>query len=213
MLKKIFKAIVLLAILGFGVNLYAAEISPEDSVYLKKTAEGLKKENVSLKAELMKLKDYNTVLKTKAEEFYIKNQDLRQAKDDTKSLGSMVEYLNKDRQALKKMNEQLRQDMTALEENTRREKAASYEELGTVCIQAKLYDLSIDAYEKSIKLNPNNAEVCYNLGLLYKYSQNDKKKAVYNFKKYLQLNPKAKNKEEVKYFIEMIQESHNQVIK
>jgi len=154
---------------------------------------------------LTKLKDFNAVLQTKAEELYTKNQDLGQAKEDARSLGSTVEYLNRERQALKKMNEQLQQNMLLAEENMRKEKAALYEELGTAYIQSKLYDLAIDTYEKSINLNPENAELHYNLGLLYKHSQSNSKKSLYHFKKYLQLDPKAKNKKEVEYIIEMLQ--------
>lgn len=220
MLKRIFKVIIFMAVLGMGANLYA-QVAGEDAQIIKereqleallkevkeivKIADELKEENANLKTDLTKLKDFNTVLQKRAGELYTKNQNLEEAKQDAKNLGSVAENLNNERRVLKKMNEQLKQDMVLLEDNMRKEKAALYEELGTAYVQSKLYDLAIDTYEKSVKLEPNKAEVYYNLGLLYKHSQSDGKKAISNFKKYLQLNPKAKNKKEVEYFIAMLQ--------
>ena len=166
-----------------------------------------KQEVLKLRVEITKLQDFSAALQKKAEDLYVQNQELAPAKEQARSLSSMVEYLNRERQALKKTNEQLRQDMITLEENMRKEKAALYEELGTSYVQSKLYDLAIDTYEKSIKLVPGNAEIHYNLGLLYKHSQSNRDKAIWNFKKYLEFNPKAKNRVEVEYFIKMLAEA------
>lgn len=164
-----------------------------------------KQEVLKLRAEITKLQDFSAALKKKAEDLYIQNQELAPAKEQAKSLASMVEYQNRERQALKKTNEQLRQDMITFENNARKEKAALNEELGTAYVQAKLYDLAINAYEKSVKLAPENAEVYYDLGLLYRHNPpGNRDKAIYNFKKYLEFNPKAKNRKEVEYFIQML---------
>jgi len=167
-----------------------------------------KQEVLKLRVEITKLQDFSAALQKKAEDLYVQNQELAPAKEQARSLSSMVEYLNRERQALKKMNEQLRQDMITLQDNTRKEKAALYEELGTSYVQSKLYDLAIDTYEKSIKLVPGNAEVYYNLGLLYKHNPpGNSDKALRNFKRYLELAPKAKNRKEVEYFIQMLVEA------
>lgn len=167
----------------------------------------LKQEVTNLQAEIVKLKDFNGALQKKAEDLYARNQELAPGKEEAKSLGSMVEYLNRERQSMKKMNEQLRQDMLTLKGSIHKEKAALYEELGTAYVQSKLYDLAINTYEKSIKLFPGNAEIYYNLGLLYKHSQSNRDKAIHNFKRYLELAPKAKNRKEVEYFIQMLAEA------
>lgn len=93
------------------------------------------------------------------------------------------------------------------EENNklRTERARMYEEAGTAYTKAGLLDEAIGAYTESLKCDPNNAQVHYYLGLLYQKSRKDVKKAVLHFKRYLYLNPDAKNKEEVRYIIEMIQ--------
>ena len=190
-----------------------AELAKQKGLSVKvQEFEIVQKENTSLKAELTKLKEFDAALQKKAEDLYVQNQELAPAKEQARSLTSMVEYQNRERQALKKMNEQLRQDMITLEDNMHKEKAALYEELGTAYVQAKLYDLAIDTYEKSIKLVPGNAEVHYNLGLLYKHSQSNRDKAIYNFKKCLEFNPKAKNRKEIEYFIQMLAEGPDRKI-
>ncbi len=189
-------------------NLKAELAKQKDQSVKIQELEIVKKENVNLKAELTKLKEFNAALQKKAEDLYVQNQELAPAKEQARSLSSMVEYQNRERQALKKMNEKLRQDMITLQDNARKEKAALYEELGTSYVQSKLYDLAIDTYEKSIKLVPGNAEVYYNLGLLYKHNPpGNSDKALRNFKRYLELAPKAKNKKEVEYFIQMLVEA------
>ena len=84
------------------------------------------------------------------------------------------------------------------------EKAALYEELGTAYTKAGLFDEAIDAYRKSLISDPNNADIHYYLGLLYQKSNKDVEKAVFHFKRYLYMKPDAKNREDVKYLIEMV---------
>lgn len=85
------------------------------------------------------------------------------------------------------------------------ERAGMYEELGIAYTKAGLLDEAIDAYKKSLFYNPNNAQIHYYLGLLYQKTRKDVEKAVSHFKRYLYLNPDAKNKDEVRYLIEMVQ--------
>lgn len=82
--------------------------------------------------------------------------------------------------------------------------AALYEELGTAYTKAGLFDEAIEAYQKSLISNPNNADIHYYLGLLYQKSNKNVEKAVFHFKRYLYLKPDAKNREEVRYLIEMV---------
>lgn len=84
------------------------------------------------------------------------------------------------------------------------EKAALYEELAAAYTKAGMFDEAIGAYRNSLISNPNNADIHYYLGLLYQKSNKDVEKAVFHFKKYLYLKPDAKNREDVKYLIEMV---------
>ncbi len=165
----------------------------------------VKQEKLDLENRLKKLKNYSQLLEIKAKELYLKSQDAEQIKTEYQSLKLMVENLNKERLVLNKKNDELQRQVHSFEKESLNEKATLYQQLGTAYVQAKIYDLAVDCYKKSIKLNPDNAELYYNLGLLYKHCQSDNNKSIYYFKKFLQLNPKAKNRAEVEYFIGMLQ--------
>ncbi|MDD5496283.1 MAG: tetratricopeptide repeat protein, partial [Candidatus Omnitrophica bacterium] len=77
--------------------------------------------------------------------------------------------------------------------------AALYEELGTAYTKAGMFDEAMAAYKESLIYGPNNAKIHYYLGLLYQKNMHDPQKAAYHFKKYLYLNPDAKDKREVRY--------------
>ena len=70
--------------------------------------------------------------------------------------------------------------------------------------QANLYDEAIEAYEKSLTFDQNNAEAHYNLGLLYDKVKTDPEKAVLHYKKYLELKPDAEDKEEIETWIQQL---------
>jgi len=116
--------------------------------------------------------------------------------------------LDKEKQKTQKLKDEnlgLKKKILLIEEARNNDMASLYQELGTAYTLAKLFGQAIDAYTKALSLNPNNAEVNYNLGLLYQHSRGDAKKALHHFKKYLRLEPEAKNKEEVEYLIEMLE--------
>lgn len=119
-----------------------------------------------------------------------------------------IEALKKELAKMEKTVEVANKRVTPLKEENdklRSERAGMYEKIGTAYTKAGLFDDAIDAYKESLKYNADNAQIHYYLGLLYQKSQKNIKKAVQHFKKYLYLNPDAKNKDEVLYIIEMIQ--------
>ncbi len=63
--------------------------------------------------------------------------------------------------------------------------------------------MAIKSYKALLKISPRNAEVHYYLGLVYKHYYNDKKKALFHFKKCLKIDPEFKNKNDIKYLIKM----------
>ena len=172
---------------------------------LTKQNKELKQKEAVLLQDLTKAKKFNAQLETKAKEFYINTLETEQAKKEVKDLSNIAEEINNERLVLKKENVRLKQQIVSLEDSQRNEKAKLYQELGTVYAEAKLFDLGIDAYEKSLSFNPDNAEVHYNIGILYKHSKSDSKKAAQHLKKYLRLNPEAKNRKEVEYLIKMLE--------
>lgn len=119
-----------------------------------------------------------------------------------------IENLKKELAKETKAAESAQKRLAPLKEENdklRAQRAAMYEETGIAYTKAGLFDEAINAYKESLKYNPANAQIHYYLGLLYQKAHRDVKKAVAHFKRYLYLEPDAANKEEVKYFIEMLQ--------
>ncbi len=85
--------------------------------------------------------------------------------------------------------------------------AILYKELGQGYLKEKQFEQAINAFEKAFSLDANDAAVCYDLGLLYKHQRNDNKKAVTYLKRYLALAPLARDAEDVKYLIRMLEYS------
>ena len=168
--------------------------------------ERLRRENSDLTAELSNLQNFNSQLEIKAKELYIKAKNTEEIQKNFNNLNNIVEKINKERFALKKDNEELRQVAIILENTLRGDKAILYRELGTAYTKAKIFNLAIEAYLKSLSFNPRDAEVHYNLGILYKHYLDNTKKATYHLKKYLEFNSKAPNKKEVEYLIGMLGE-------
>ena len=63
---------------------------------------------------------------------------------------------------------------------------------------------------KSLEINPGNPEAHYNLGLLYDKVKNKPEKAVIHYKKYLEIEPYAEDKEEVMKLIKKLEVGGNQ---
>ncbi len=84
-----------------------------------------------------------------------------------------------------------------------------YAQAGNAYMQCSLYDKAIENYDKAASIDPNDAEIQLRLGFLYKQAQDEPKEAVYHFKKYLSLQPNAKNRKEVEYLIKMLSNNSN----
>lgn len=81
----------------------------------------------------------------------------------------------------------------------------TYFDLGVACTELKAYPNAINAFEKSLALNPLNAQAHAHLGLLYKHVQNDPEKASQHLQAYLQLNPNADDRQELEALIALLQ--------
>jgi len=182
----------------------AREDLKEQELSLKKERDELKKKSELTETEMKKLKNLNTQLEAKAKEFFLKSQDAEKAQEDLEGLSRAIDVMNKERLALQKKNKEL-------EKRSKQASAADgeyFEELGTAYTKARLYDKAIEAYNKVLSFNSDNAQVHYYLGLLYKHSNGDRKKAIYHLKKYLGLAQiKVKERREIEYLIEMLEEA------
>ncbi len=190
----------------------------------------VKKDKAQLKADLetnlAKITDLNAQLQTKAKELSDKEQEAELTKASLRELKNKLESANQECVALNKENAQLQNEIALLKKDKEKlqaeapslkiadlatntiyksEMAKLCRELGTAYTKAKLFDLAIEAYLKSLELNPNDAATHYNLGIVYRHFLKDSQKAAYHLKKYLQLNSKSPNRKEVEYLIKMLE--------
>lgn len=92
----------------------------------------------------------------------------------------------------------------ALERTLKTERSLYQYNLGVVYAQGKRYDEAIEAYRKSIELNPKNAEAHYNLGLLFDRVKSLPDRAAWHYRRYLELKPQAEDRDEVQQWIDML---------
>ena len=67
--------------------------------------------------------------------------------------------------------------------------------LGQNRVNAMDYQGAIEAFEKSLEANPHSATAHYELGWLYDEKEPDPVSAIYHYRQYLMLCPKADNAE------------------
>jgi len=107
----------------------------------------------------------------------------------------------------KEMSEKgdLRNEIANLKKTIDEERTIFNEKLGAVYIQAKKYNEAIGVYEEELAYNPNNPIPAYYLGLLYKYSEKNPKKAVQYLRKYIELAPKGEYIKKAKELIKILE--------
>jgi len=143
-------------------------------------------------------------LKAKIEKLHIQLRNYKKLKTNYKDLGTLTDKEKGKNTGLQKQNYELLDRIVSLEATLSKDRASLYKELGTLYSQVKLYNQAIDAYEKSLAEKPDDPEVNYNIGILYKQCKNDPKKAVFHLKKFIELSPNAKNKKDAEYLIDLI---------
>ena len=66
--------------------------------------------------------------------------------------------------------------------------------LGILYLRRNDYFDAAQEFMQAVRLNPQDADACYNLGILYEIFLNDKKMAVFYYRKYLEINPEAQDR-------------------
>ena len=79
-----------------------------------------------------------------------------------------------------------------------------YYNLGLSYTLAVDFDAAIAAFEQALKYKREDAESCYNLGLLYSTYRQNPKRAVKYYKKYLELSPSGLKAGEVKERLDVL---------
>jgi chromosome segregation ATPase len=163
---------------------------------LNKQLEEQKTKNAKLQNEFSSIKKLYDQLQAKSKELYFQAKNA----DNIPSLEKAIDNLTTERKILKEEIEKQNKEI----ESFNKQKAQMLRDAASAYMQARMFDLAIDYYSRSLRLEPRYADTYYKLGLLYKYSRDNTGKAVYYFKKYLALNPQAKNRKDVEYMIGML---------
>ena len=116
----------------------------------------------------------------------------------------MARLKTEKRQALTKEFNDLTRKVATLSEDLKHERSLYQYNLGVVYAQAQRYDDAIAAYQKSLEFNPKNADAHYNLGLLYERVKGQSDKAAWHYRRYLEHNPQAEDRDEVQHWVDML---------
>ncbi|MDD5645198.1 MAG: tetratricopeptide repeat protein [bacterium] len=89
------------------------------------------------------------------------------------------------------------------------EEPAIYYNAALECQQTGRYKEALDNYKKALALDPSDPDIHYNLAILYDENIEDNKKAVYHYKRYLELNPGAEDRGVVVHWIDEAEREEN----
>ncbi|MDP3723228.1 MAG: tetratricopeptide repeat protein [Candidatus Omnitrophota bacterium] len=106
--------------------------------------------------------------------------------------------------------QQLEQQLTELTKTTKFQQETLYHELGVAYTQLQAYTKAIEAFEKALRLNPDNPQTHYHLGLLYKQARKDLQKASHHLRTYLQLSPQASDRKQLEVLLTLMQRERPQ---
>src|SRR5262245_18998421 len=71
------------------------------------------------------------------------------------------------------------------------EEKESHFQTGKSCLNSMDYKGAIDAFEKSLKVNPDSASAHFELACLFDQKESDPASAIYHYQEYLKLRPNA----------------------
>lgn len=179
---------------------------------LIKQIKDLEAKKTALKAENEHFAKLNSKLKEKSKEFFLRSNAVDYKVKNYDALSHVTQKLNREVVLLKKEKSDLKSQLDTIKKDLSTERASIYREVGAAAAQAGLVDESINAYQLSLSLDPGDAMTHYYLGLLYSKQWNDAV-ALGHFKKYLALAPMAENRKEVEYFMSIMLNRSDLVIK
>jgi len=166
---------------------YQAKVIQSDS-RVKELEQSLKDKAKEKEKEKEGLKDYK-----EKELLGLKNNLVSQEK-------LLVNYKNSLEQTDEKTNALIRQI-----EVQKKKMFEAFYSAGKAYTQIKRYKEAIESFQECLEINPDSASVHYNLGILYQYEYGDRMGAISHLKKYLELNPKAKDRKEVEFLLGLLE--------
>ena len=127
---------------------------------------------------------------------------------------SHLSSINKFQEGNKQLREKLAQKEKKLEATEKtlqkliKEQTTGLEEkirycynLGVAYTKAKMYEKAIEAYEQALTLNSEHLKSLYNVGLIYHMIIKDSAKAIEFYQRFIEINSKISDTEEVKGWI------------
>ena len=158
--------------------------------------------NTKLQEEAENLKSQLADAQSQEQE---KTAEIEKLQDKLEKLHKEMSRVKTDRRLTATKEFKALTDKVAEREQALKQERSLYQyNLGIVYAQAKQYDEAIESYRKSIEFNPNNADAHYNLGLLYERVKALPDRAVFHYRRYLELNPQAEDRDEVQQWIDML---------
>jgi tetratricopeptide (TPR) repeat protein len=135
----------------------------------------------------------------------------KELKEDLHILESAILNFAKGHEALKQENQKLAQDVASLKNKMPARdagkhgspEAEEYYGQGEQFVREGDFTKAIEAFEKSLRSNPHNAEAHYRLGILYQHARDDERKAVYHLKRFLRMTSDPDKKAEARYLLRM----------
>lgn len=190
---------------------------------LKEENSKLTKELASIQNVTASLKKQNEELQTEVEKTGEKFKELqekikgyaREVKNlVTKKIGYYDAYSQQkeDNEILtvkiKKLDDEIKKlngEMTEIY-NTNSEREVSYiYEMAFLYAKAGMFDEAVQSFLKTLEVSETDADIHYNLALLYEEVKKDSQNAIRHYKKYLELNPDTEDLYEIKLRIDSLE--------
>lgn len=156
--------------------------------------------------ELSDLKAKAQNLESLSRQFEKLQADYDALQGDLKKLKNDNEKMSKDKESLnmKLAQENVSSRLSAVvkrNEELVKENAILHYNLGVCYTQSQNFDRAVLEFEKVLKLNPNDSETQYNLGVIYAEHAKDQAKAIEHFRKYLLLSPQDQDADRARRYI------------
>lgn len=166
------------------------------------SSEGLIAQNKQLQADLADYKETHSKLQGEIDKYTKEIEELAatrvgyhkaytKEKANTKKLQVTIKELEDELGVLK-------DEYGSIDEEGREKESSHIYDMAFLYMKAGMYDKAIDNFKKYMELNGEDANVHYNIALIYDEVKKDRYKAVDHYNKYLSLKPDAEDLYEVK---------------
>lgn len=171
---------------------------------------GLQKQNENLKAEVIETKAKFDELREKVKGYASEVKDLvstrikyydaySEEKENKQKLAAVTKKMETE---IKNLNAELN---SISKQYSNQESEYAYE-MAFVYTKALMYDEAIESFRRYLELgNDKDADVYYNLALIYEQAKKESAEAISYYRKYLELNPSAEDLYEIKMRISSLE--------